>query len=164
MTPILFGIMLAVYFGAKLVGQAVGTKDYYDAESRARVDRERLAGQARADAEAALKAARDNLEIQLGALGTVISGGELDDAKGWKGIKAQLDRLRGEEAEGITYAFDSYDDWYRAQEEEYSGKVDSGEYTGSWQDYLREQQVTELGQYGLERANLELQVMIARRA
>jgi|GEM_PF-3657304 len=59
--------------------------------------------------------------------------------------------------------FETYDAWYNAQVAEYDAAAAAGSYTGSFEDYLREEQSTELGEYGRERAQLESAIQIAER-
>ena len=59
----------------------------------------------------------------------------------------------------LTWELETYDDWYeltRARFEDEGSDL-------SWEDYLREAQLDELGDYGIMRAELELSLQLARR-
>jgi len=66
---------------------------------------------------------------------------------------AQLDADVGQ----LGQDFDTYDDWYSAQQAEFTAEV-AGGYGGSWEEYLVSQQTTELGTLGRRRAQLESDV------
>jgi hypothetical protein len=155
----MFWIGLAI----AMIGMAFAQQDYDERNRKAKDQRQTLTDQARETAQLAIDKAQADLETQLGQLGTLISGGQLQGKVGGDGKSALGDKAKGPDDNESVFMFDSYDDWYNAQQGEYDELVASGEFTDSFQEYLRSQQITELGQYGLQRAQLELNVMIARR-
>lgn len=130
-----------------LIGVVIGGVTWQEEKNQAEREAAKLEKDARDQARLAMENAQAALSEAVGQLGAL--RGRTGNLTGGGG------QSRG------TYQFETYDDWYDAQMEEYSTKTSDGSYSGSFEDYLREQQVTELGQYGIERAQLELQVAIA---
>lgn len=117
--------------------------DYDRDKSDAEAQIDLLTDQAEAEADFARETLETEMEDALGQLHTAE-----DPLSGfWRG---KLGDFGPEPEEG----YETYDDWYAAQEVEYEDAVADG-YAGSLDDYIRSQQLTELGEYGVERAGLE---------
>lgn len=69
-------------------------------------------------------------------------------------LDQQLEEALGQLGGNEEGDFQTYDEWYNAQHQEWEDAGSQGEF----EDYLREQQTTELGTYGENRARLEEQI------
>lgn len=143
--------------GGAAIGAGAARRDYDEAQERAEEEARIAWEQAQDAAQAAHDRASANLEASLGALGAHTT--ELGNQTVF-GIDTGL----GTDYDDVSteYAYDTYDDWYNATKAEYDAAVEDGLET-SWQDYLREKQMGELGDYGIKRAELELAVQLAER-
>ena len=71
-----------------------------------------------------------------------------------EGAEISLDQFMGQ----LGDEFATYDDWYNAQIDEWN----AGGSVGTLGDYIADQQLEELGEYGIQRASLESKIEIAR--
>jgi hypothetical protein len=135
---------------AQTISDAAQAKE--DAATKAALNDD---AQAAADLEA--QQAYDQLILDVGQLtgGTETSYGDAgrrytDPETGdtyYDQIDVNIDRQAEEYA--------SYDEWYNAQITEYENATDSGDFSGSLEEYISEQQRSELGAYGRARADME---------
>lgn len=146
-------------------------QDYEEAWEQAKAEAAAEWEQARQEAQARVDRAKQTLEDALGALGEHERDTGATPAKDFlekylgedSFIIKELERKAKEREDGeYTYTYATYSDWYDATREEYDAAVEEG-LEDSWLDYLHEQQMGELGTYGIRRAELEITVELARR-
>jgi hypothetical protein len=100
---------------------------------------------------------RETLEAQK-EKARLTGDAEADAAAALRDAEIALERQVGQ----LGTEFASYDAWYNVQVEEWNQAIAAGDFGGSLTDYIRREQLDELGRYGIERATLETEVEIAR--
>jgi hypothetical protein len=144
---ITFGMILGI--GA-LVGATVkgiqGLIDRHNAKKQLELERE----QTQEELQLSLDQAEAALEAQLGQLA--------DFNSYWDKIPEGLRQRLIDAGYEMPEYYESYDEWYEAQRLEWEADAQGM----SFEEYIRDQQLEELGEYGVQRAKMEAQADIAR--